>query len=276
MAEADEDRITRRDGPDHVAVLTLNRPDKLNAFDDVMLERFTERLRECEADEDVRVIVVRGEGRCFSVGADASGSGRSESTPEDWRVMLLERGWGRFLDLWESPKVVVAEVHGFCMGIATLLCNCADIVVVADDARVGWPALPFGGGILGPAMVWHIGIHKAKELSFQIGSSMTGEEAERFGFANRCVPRAELGAAVESLAADIARFPPDLLRLKKEAINQVAETMGFSRAMRAGATWGALAHHSRGAEEAKAVVRELGLKGAIAHYRGEAPPTPDP
>jgi enoyl-CoA hydratase len=267
MNDADvEQRIVRSDGPPHVAVLTLNRPEKLNAFDSAMLQEFSDHLRACEADDDVRVVIVRGEGRCFSVGADASGSGAATSTPDEWRNMLLDEGWGRFLDVWESRLVMIAEVHGYCTGIATILCNCADIVVVSDDARVGWPALPFGGGILGPAMVWHIGIHKAKELSFQIGSSMTGEEAERFGFANQCVARDELPTVVRQLATNIARFPSDLLRLKKAAINQVADTMGFTQAMRAGASWGTLAHHSRGAEEAKAKVRELGLKGAIAHY----------
>lgn len=267
----DADRVLREDGPDHVATLTLNRPDKLNAFDDAMLQRLTERLRECEADDEVRVIVIRGAGRCFSVGADASGSGHSDKSPEDWRTMLLDEGWGRFLALWESPKVVVVQVHSYCMGIATVLCNCADIVMVADDAEIGWPPLPFGGGIIGPSMVWHIGLHKAKELSFEIGSSMTGEEAERFGFANHCVPAAELPAAVDRTARNIARFPSDLLRLKKEAINRVGETMGFTLAMRGGAAYGSLAHHSRGAEEAKALVRELGLKGAIAHYRDDEP-----
>lgn len=259
--------VEREDLGNHVTTLMMNRPEKLNALDDALIERLFERLDECIADDDTRVVVIKGAGRSFCAGADASRAGSSELTAAEWRSMLLDDGWGRFLALWESPKPIVLQVHGHCLGIALMLCNCADIVVAADDAAFGWPTLPFGGGILGPAAVWHLGIHRAKELSFQVGARMTGVEAAAYGFINYSVPADQLEADVRGLATRIAQFPSDLLRIKKDAINQVADGMGFTTAMKLGAAYGSLAHHARGAEEAKALVAELGLKGAVAHYR---------
>lgn len=261
-----DEPVTRVDH-DHIAVLGLNRPEKLNAFDDSLRHRLVERIAECVADDEVRVIVVHGHGRSFSVGADASGAGHTDLTPEEWRVMLLEEGWGQFLALWESPKPVLVQVHGHCLGIAVVLCNLADVVVVAEDARVGWPALPFGGGLIGPSMVWHLGIHRAKEYSFQIGSTLTGVEAASYGFANRAVPADDLADHVLAMAMRMARIPSDLLRVKKEAINNVFDSLGFTTTMRASAAWATLAHGSRGAEDAKALLRDVGLRAAIDHYR---------
>src|SRR5690606_3247329 len=151
--------------------------------------------------------------------------------------------------------------------IAVALCSCADLVVVAEDATIGWP-LPLGGGVLGPAMALHIGVRKAKELSFLPMSALTGREAAELGWANRAVPAGELRAHVAALAAQIARTPAGLLRIKKEAINAAYDRAGFRDAVRASATYNALAHTDPGVEEVRQVLRERGVKGAGEFYRG--------
>jgi enoyl-CoA hydratase/carnithine racemase len=266
------DPVLRLDVGDHVSHVVLNRPDKLNALDESARLRLVKTIQECGADDDVHVIVIRGEGRAFCAGADASNP--NQASPDGaWadRVSMSDRGWGQFLVAWDAPKPVIAQVHGVCLGIASILCNLCDIVVVAEDARIGWPKLPLGGGVISPTWVWHVGIHRAKELSYQIGSEISGIEAAQWGFANRAVPADRLDADVDGLARSIAKVPLDLLRLKKEALNQVYDSMGFRQAVMNGSLWGALSHDLPSTGDVRALVGELGLKDAIAHYRGVEP-----
>jgi len=266
------DPVLRLDVGDHVSHVVLDRPDKLNALDESARLRLVEIIQECGADDGVHVIVIRGEGRAFCAGADASNPTEA-SRHGAWadRLSMSDRGWGQFLVAWDAPKPVISQVHGVCLGIASILCNLCDIVVVAEDARIGWPKLPLGGGVIAPTWVWHVGIHRAKELSYQIGSEISGSEAAQWGFANRAVPAESLDAEVDGLARRIAKMPLDLLRLKKEALNQVYDSVGFGQAVLNGSLWGALSHDLPSTGDVRALVGELGLKGAIAHYRGVEP-----
>ena len=153
---------------------------------------------------------------------------------------MADTGWATFLRLWDVPKPVIVKVHGHCLGMhATILCNLADIVVVADDARIGWPKLPMGGGVISPTWVWHVGMHRAKEYSYQIGTELSGVEAAAAGFANRSVPAADLDSVVMAMATSThAIVPADLLRLKKEALNHVHNARGFPRSSAGGVTVG--------------------------------------
>jgi len=140
--------IVREDRGGRVAGLVLNRPEKLNAINREMIAELVAAVDECVRDPSVAVIVIRGEGRAFAAGADASPSGamrdRSANTN---REELLDELWGRFQCLWDAPKPVIAQVHGYCLGAGTILCSFADIVIVADDSEIGWPSLPLGGGV---------------------------------------------------------------------------------------------------------------------------------
>jgi enoyl-CoA hydratase len=181
---------------------------------------------------------------------------------------MVEEGWGAFLAAWDSPTPVIVQVHGVCMGIATILCNFSDIVIAAEDARIGWPKLPLGGGIISPTWVWHVGVHRAKELSYQVGAELSGTEAAAMGFANRAVPAADLAGEVGAMARRIARVPRDLLVLKKKALNRVLEAQGFKDAVLLGGLWGALSHDLASTQAVQQVIADKGLKGAIAHYTG--------
>jgi enoyl-CoA hydratase len=181
------------------------------------------------------------------------------------RDHMLDHRSGRFLELWEAPKPVIAQVHGHCLGTAVALCNCADLVVVAEDASIGWP-LPMGGGLIGPSWVHFVGVRRAKELSFQAISRISGSEAAAIGWANRAVPVADLDRTVMDIARRIARTPGGVLRLKKEAINAASERMGFRDAVLRGPMYNALAHTDPEVEEVRQAVREEGAKGASRRY----------
>lgn len=249
---------------DRIGTITLNRPEKMNAFSGQMLADFGRALDIAEKDENVRVIVVRGAGRAFSVGYDIS---PGEFSPHDHNIAedreWLQRAIALWLRVWEFPKPVVAQVHGYCVAGATMLAICADITMVAQDASIRWPALPIGGGLIGPMWAWLVGPKKAKEMSYIAGSEMTGSEAHALGWANHCVPAAELEERTATIARLIARTPPDLLRLKKQAINRVMDTQGFRTVSMFSAEWDSIAHYTEGACGMTAKIHELGLKGAI-------------
>lgn len=259
---------------ERIGFLKLNRPEKLNAFNAEMHEGLIEGIRAHEADRGVHCIVIFGEGRAFSSGGDMSGPGRA-AVPDahryaydDWqntRASLL-----RWLIVWDCPKPIVAAVHGYCFGTSTLLAAMSDITVVAEDAKIAWPQLPVGGGMLAPVSQWLIGTKKARELSYMAGSSFSGIEAVALGWANVAVPEAEVLAKATEMARAIARTPSDVLAVKKRALNRAMDIQGFREAVQFGAEFEAVAHHTRGADFLATKRTELGLKETLAAFaRGE-------
>ena len=262
----------RLDADGALTWLTLNRPDKLNAMSKPLLEEFSSALATLADDEATRVIAIRGAGRAFSAGYDIE---RSDEAAEVDIVddYLTHVGYlNRFLEIWDHPKPVIAAVHGYCLAGATQLCTFCDITVVAEDAVVGWPSLPLGGGYISPLWVPLVGPKRAKQMSFVPGSRISGKTASDWGWANYAVPAAELEANVRQLASEIARIPTSTLRMKKMAINRVADAMGFRNIVPMGAETDALLHYSQAVKELARLIQENGLKRAIAIFNEEARP----
>ncbi|HEY7295222.1 MAG TPA: enoyl-CoA hydratase/isomerase family protein, partial [Dehalococcoidia bacterium] len=143
----------------NVGYLTLNRPEKLNAISPAMLREFDEVLDEAQRDDAVRVLVIRGAGRAFSAGYDLSpdAEGRQQRGDPVDDANRLRWTLERWLRLWDFPKPVIAQVHGFCLAGATQLCVMTDITIVAEDARIGLPSIPVGGGFITPMWTWLVG-----------------------------------------------------------------------------------------------------------------------
>jgi enoyl-CoA hydratase len=259
--------LVRTEVADKVGWLVLDRPEKLNAFNSDLLREFTEALNALAADDRVSVIVLRGEGRAFSVGYDVAGgkdySGRVRAL-DDW--LSLRSKIDTWLDVWRCPKPVIAAVHGYCMGGATMLAVCCDLTVVAKDAVIGWPSVPLGAGLLSPVSAWLIGPKKAKELSYIVGSRMSGEEAADWGWANYAVAAAEVNDRALALARRISKTPVELLQVKKRALNRVMDMQGFSEAIMFGAEFDAIAHDSVSVEETTAQIERDGLKQTIRYF----------
>lgn len=251
--------------------LVFNRPDRANAFSSDLLDEFSDALERLKT-EGGAVIAIRGEGKGFSAGYDLGQVGKANPDPVADRERL-QRNVDRYVAMWDHPKPIIAAVHGYCMAGATQMCVYADMTVVTEDARIGEPKVPIGGGYIAPLWAPLVGAKRAKELAFVPGNSIDGRTAVDWGWANHSVPAEDLIAAVESLAARIALTPPDVLRIKKLSINRAAEAMGFREAAASVAEMDALLHLSPQVLKVKEMLGEVGLKETIKAFYAE-PTTP--
>ncbi|HZU92995.1 MAG TPA: enoyl-CoA hydratase-related protein [Microbacterium sp.] len=262
------------DGP--VVWLTLNRPERLNALNDRMLSELDSALNSLRGTQN-RVVVIRGAGRAFCAGYDVSpdaeeigySSERGPVADRDRLVHNIEL-WTR---IWRHEQPVIAAVHGHCIGGGTQLASLCDITIVADDASIqSSPSLPLGGGYLSPLWVHLVGPKRAKLMSFDAGRRISGLQAVRWGWAAESVAASELDDYVRDLAHSIARTPGNLLRLKKEAINRVAEMDGLLSYARMGAETDALLHLTPEVALVQSWIKEHGLKAAIQRFHDEGLP----
>ena len=256
--------------------LTLNRPEKLNALSSAMLKEFDAVFDDLENDPEIRCIIITGAGRSFSVGYDLSkedygiphgeGSDRVRAY-DDW--VRLRANIDRWLRVWRCPKPVIAAITGFCMGGATQLAVCCDLTIVGKEVVIGWPKLPAGGGLLAPVSEWLIGPKRAKELAYIAGSTFNGETAVEWGWANRAVELDDVLPTALKIAKQIAHMPPDVMRIKKAALNRVMDLQGFSEMVYMGAEWDAIGHDSDGCAEIVDYLDKHGLKETIKWFNGE-------
>jgi enoyl-CoA hydratase len=222
---------------DRVATITLNRPDRLNTIVPPMPEEFEAAIGAAVADSEVRVIVVRGAGRSFCAGYDF-GDGFHHwddriTTDGQWdpgKDFLLAGAYGptqRFMSMWRSPKPVIAQVHGWCVGGGSDTALCADLVIASDDARIGTPYSRMWGCYLSAMWIYRLGLAKAKEYALT-GKPLSGVEAARIGLINQSVPFADLERTVAETAAQLASIPSSQLAAMKLVVNQAYEQMGLS------------------------------------------------
>ena len=232
---------------DRYAVLTLNRPQKLNAFNQTMFEEWQDALDRAESDDGVRALIWTGAGeRAFSTGFDISpeagrvGGAPVDRTPEEAR-QSMERSCRYALRLWDFPKPIVAAVAGYCLAVAHEFVQMCDIVVAADNAVFGEPEIRHHS--VPPVLItpYVVGLHKAKELLL-MGDSIGAHEAERLGLVNRVVPLDGLLAEAERLAKRLALVPALAAKLNKQAINQLWEQMGLRQVLTYNANIGAIVH----------------------------------
>ena len=270
---ADSDTVLyEREG--RLAYLTLNRPERLNAFNVDQWRSLEAGLARAGDDPEVRIIIIRGAGRAFSAGADVrANEGRSPGeiaatahgdVVDD--AISLYGTIDRYLRIFNFPKPIIAQVHGYCLGVATQLAVMCDITVVAEDAHIGVPTTPRGGGYISPMWAWLIGPKRAKEMSYTVGGSIDGITASQWGWANRAVPAADLDATVREMATRMANLPSKFLQLKKSSINRQMDIQGFSAAIRTGAEIDALLHFTDTAQVVRKAVTELGLRGTIESF----------
>jgi enoyl-CoA hydratase len=250
-----------------VAHLVLNRPEKRNALNRLMLRELGAAL-DWIAGQSARVTVLSGAGPSFCAGADlsdrppGSAEGDAASDYADLRSRL-----DQLFAIWRHPKPVVAAVQGDCLGFGSILAALADITVVAEDARIGIPALPLGGGMLTPTWVHLIGPKRAKQVAFEVGGSLSGTEAEAWGFANFAVPATELAAVAHELAVRYARTPAGLLMLKKAAINRMVELSGLTVGAQVGALTDTVAHEVAGLSPIRESIRDHGVRQTVADFQ---------
>ena len=249
-----------------VAILTLARPERLNAIDRRMLGELQEVLDAVERDDDLRVVVVKGAGGNFSSGFDLKEQMEARpSGPQAWRE-ILDRDFSTIMRFWHLRKPTIAAVQGYCLAGGCELALCCDITIAAEDAVFGEPELKFGAGIVVMILPWLVGPKRAKEIILTGADRIGAAEAARIGLINRVVPSAALESAALALARHIAVIDPELVQQTKRAINQSLETMGLVEALNAALDID-LAIEGKGSDDKRRfmeIARKEGLRKAIA------------
>ena len=240
--------------------LTLNRPDKLNAISAELRDELTAAIAEATDDERVRVIAIAGAGRAFCSGYDLS-EGQPD-TAWGWRE-VLGRDVAATLAILHCPKPVIAQVHGYALAGGLELAMACDLIVVADDARLGEPEIRFGSAPVTLLMPFVIGQKKTRELLLT-GDLIDAAEAERIGLVNRVVPAERLAAEVDALADRLARVDPDVMAPTKLMLNRAMDAAGFAAAVEMGLDLQSFINMSASSREFEGVVRRDGLKAALA------------
>jgi enoyl-CoA hydratase len=230
--------------------VTLDRPEKRNALDAQLEFDLFEVLDAAVRSEDTRVVVLAGAGKSFCSGADLKPtreppSGRQTSVRDAAGDMSRNRERiAKLLALWSAPKPLIAQVHGYCIGIGNELAACCDLIVCGESARFGMPEVR--SFALPPTLAFwpmRIGLARTKELLFT-GRFVDGAEAVAIGMANQVAPDDQLNSTVDTLAAHIAEVDPALLAVSKQAANAWAEDLGLRHSALGGAEYHALYHQS--------------------------------
>jgi enoyl-CoA hydratase len=258
---SEEPILVTDDPAPHVRRLTLNRPAKRNALSNALRGEIFKALEAGDADPEVRVMIIRGAGPCFSSGYDLAGVGalpyHTAGGQGQWARHVVE---GCFR-VWDLAKPVIAQVHGWCLAGGSELAVACDLVYVAEDAQIGYPAVRTMSPPDNQYHAWLMGMRPAMEMMLT-GDAMSGVEAVRLGFANRAFPAADLEAEVLAMAGRIAQVDPELAQLNKRLVHRQMEAMGLRAGLRAGTDLHALGWHTPASRTYMAKLRE-GVKEAL-------------
>lgn len=246
MSTQYENLLLDRVGTDgRLGRITLNRPEKMNSLSTDLLHELNDALHDWEADPDIRVVILRGAGRTFSAGYDLT-PGRTPGARESdyhvvdpngrrllWNVKTrMQQVTDIQLYFWNMSKVTIAQLHGYCLAGGCELAMMADMVVAAEDCKIGHPGVR-GLGYPRNGAIWPmvIGMRKVKELSLS-GDSISGTEAAEMGMINYAWPEADLEERTIGFADRFANMTADHLALIKSACNRWYENMGLYSSLR--------------------------------------------
>jgi enoyl-CoA hydratase len=261
------------EGP--VATITLSRPDSLNTIVPPMPDELEAAVHRAVSDQDVRVIVLRGAGRAFCAGFDFGGGFHhwDEGITTDGRwdpgkdfVGATAPSVGpiaKFMSIWRSPKPVICQVHGWCVGGGSDLALCADLVIASEDARIGTPYSRMWGCYLTGMWIYRLGLTKAKEYALT-GKPLSGGEAAEAGLINRAVPFERLEEEVRLEAERLAAIPPSQLAAMKLVVNQAYENMGLASTQTLGPILDGLMRNTPDARAFIKLAERDGVPAAVA------------
>jgi len=269
---------TDSDGP--IGTITLNRPERLNTIVPPMPEELERAVAAANRDPAVKVIVLRGAGRSFCAGFDFSGG------LEHWNPELNTGGrWDpgkdmitvtspfsgpvpKFMSLWQSPKPVIAQIHGWCVGGGSDMALCADLVIAAEDAQIGTPYSRMWGCYLTGMWLYRLGLTRAKEYALT-GKALSGSEAAEIGLVNAAVPFERLAAEVRRRALELAEIPASQLAAMKLIVNQAYENMGLQSTQKLGPILDGFMRNTPEAQRFIDLARDEGVGAAVR--RRDAP-----
>lgn len=251
-----------------VARITLNRPEKLNAISWQMQEELQRALLDADRDPAIHVVTIRGVGRAFSAGYDIEppkGEGRTHAATHQTMerdIWGLEQATGMRMTIFDMHKPVIAGVHGYCLAGGTDVALLCDIVIAAEDAKIGYPPVRALGSPVNHMWTYLAGPQWAKRLLLT-GDTISGAEAERIGLVMKAVPAGDLDSEVDSLAERMAIIDIDLLAANKRIVNMAMELMGARTMQRMATERDAIARQAPIVTEFYQMAKERGLKAAL-------------
>jgi enoyl-CoA hydratase/carnithine racemase len=264
---------------DEVATVTLNRPDSLNTIMPPMPEEVEAAVERATADAAVKVIVLRGAGRSFCAGYDFGGgfhhwdeqmNSDGEWDPGKDFVFSTAPALAptqKLMSVWRSPKPVIAQVHGWCVGGGSDFALCADLVIASEDARIGTPYSRMWGAYLSGMWLYRLGLTKAKEHALT-GKPLSGAEAAEVELINRAVPFAQLEEEVAKTARQLASIPASQLAAMKLVVNHAYENMGLASTQTLGPILDGLMRNTPDAKRFIDLAAEEGVGAAVAERDG--------
>jgi enoyl-CoA hydratase len=233
-----------------VSTLTLNRPERLNTITAQLAQELRAALAEAQQDESVRVIRLKGAGRAFCAGYDIDWGAESMQEAEGdrpWDPMadlaMMSRFVDTYMSLWRSPKPVIAQVHGFCVGGGTDFALCSDLIVCAEDCRIGYPPARVWGSPTTAMWTYRLGLERSKRLLLT-GDALDGRTAVDWGLASECHPEHELDDRAMALCRRVALLPSNQLHMMKVLVNQTIEQMGLHTTQLIGTLLDGAARHT--------------------------------
>ena len=263
--------LYEKDG--RIGRITLNRPEVLNAIDDDLPVELADAVARANGDPGVHVIVLSGAGAAFCAGYDlayyaqqSEGAGNAMTQDMPWDPMkdyaFMMRNTELFMSLWRSHRPVIAKVHGFAVAGGSDIALCSDMIVMADDAEIGYMPVRVWGCPTTAMWVYRLGPERAKRMLFT-GDRIKGPEAERMGLVLKSVPAEELDAEVERLAERMATVPVNQLMMQKLVVNQAIEAMGLKQTQMFATLFDGITRHSPEGINFKHRAEDVGWKQAV-------------
>jgi enoyl-CoA hydratase len=276
-------RIEKDAQQPRVARLLLNRPERLNAINDETPREIRAAVEWAERDDEVHVIVVEGAGKGFCGGYDLADTAeqhiehpcQQEKTPWDPMVdyAYMKRNTEDFMSLWRCAKPTIAKVHGAAVAGGSDIALCCDLLVMAEDARIGYMPTRVWGCPTTAMWTYRLGPTRAKQLMFT-GDVIDGRTAAAWGLANEAVPLADLEAATMRLASRIAGVPRGHLAMHKMVVNQVMLTMGLEQTQSLATVFDGITRHNPEGLWFRRYAQEAGFKAAV-QWRDSGRPIPE-
>ncbi len=261
--------LYERDG--RIARIILNRPEVLNAIDGDLPHELAAAVERADRDEGVHVIVLSGAGRAFSAGYDlnyyAQASGTNDITQEmPWDPMkdysFMMRNTELFMSLFRSKRPVITKIHGYAVAGGTDIALCSDMIVMAEDARIGYMPVRVWGCPTAAMWVYRLGPERAKRMLFT-GDKIDGREAEKLGLVLKAVPAKDLDEEVEALALRIAGVPQNQLMMQKLMVNQALYNMGLQSSQMIATLFDGITRHTAEGLNFKHRAEAKGWKQAV-------------
>lgn len=262
---------------DRIATITLNRPERFNAISETMPDDIAQAFAYADHDDSVHVIILTGAGRGFCGGYDlktyAEGDNAAiQDMPWDPMIdyQLMSRFTQQFMSIWRCHKPVIARVHGDAVAGGSDIALCCDMILMNEDARIGYPPARVWGCPTTAMWVYRLGAEKAKRMLFT-GDLVSGREAEQMGLILQALPLAELDDAVQALANRIKGVPKNQLMMMKLLVNQAYDNMGLANTQMAATLFDGIARHSPEGVWFKQRAERVGFKQAVQERDSGAP-----